>query len=368
MAYYPMENLKTTPLLQEHESLDARLAPFGGWLMPIQYDGILAEHRWCRESAALFDTCHMGQFLFSGEIPATGIEHLFSFRLETIPVGRCRYGFLLNEQGGILDDLTVYRLASDRLMMVVNAGPEKKDFAAIRAGLGGNPLFEDITGRKGKLDLQGPRSREILARLVGREIEDIPFFGFRRLTILGAEAIVSRTGYTGELGYEIYLADDRVVELWRLLLEDGRVKPAGLGARDLLRLEMGYSLYGSDLDETTTPLEAGLERFVDFSREFVGREALVRQQAEGIRRVRAAFRVSSRRAPRHGYEILHHGESVGVVTSGAFSPMLGCGIGMGYVSPDSSEIGTLLEIRHEGILLEATVVDLPFFRGGSLRN
>jgi aminomethyltransferase len=363
-----MEKLKTTPLLGEHERLNARLAPFGGWLMPIQYDGILAEHRWCRESAALFDTCHMGRFHFMGGITATGIERLFSFRLDTIPVGRCRYGFLLNEQGGILDDLTAYRLAADQLMIVVNAGPEEKDFAAIRAGLGGNPYFEDITRGKGKLDLQGPRSREVLAGLVGREIEDIPFFGFRRLTILGSEAIVSRTGYTGDLGYEIYLGDDRVVDLWRLLLEDGRVRPAGLGARDLLRLEMGYSLYGSDLDETTTPLEAGLERFVDFTREFVGREALIRQQAEGVRRVRAAFRVSSRRSPRHGYEIHRQGKVVGSVTSGAFSPMLGCGIGMGYVSPDSSEIGILLEIRHEEISLEATVVELPFYRDGSLRN
>jgi aminomethyltransferase len=283
-------------------------------------------------------------------------------------VGRCRYGFLLKKDGGIIDDLTVYRLASDRLMMVVNAGPEKKDFAAIRAGLGGHPLFKDITGHAGKLDLQGPRSREVLAEIAGREIEEIPFFGFRKLPLLGTEALVSRTGYTGELGYEIYLDGDRVVELWRLLLKDGRVKPAGLGARDLLRLEMGYSLYGSDLDETTTPLEAGLERFVDFTREFVGREALLLQREQGLRRVRAAFRVSSRRAPRHGYEIRCQGTPVGTVASGAYSPMLGCGIGMGYVTPESALPGTPLEIRHEEVSLEASVVELPFYRAGSLRS
>lgn len=363
-----METLKTTSLLHEHERLGARMAPFGGWLMPIQYDGILAEHRRCRESAALFDTCHMGRFLFAGDIAASGIERLFSFRLETIAVGRCRYGFLLNEQGGILDDLTVYRLAADRLMMVVNAGPEKKDFAAIRAGLGGNPLFEDLTGHAGKLDLQGPHSRDVLAELTGDEVKDIPFFGFRRMTIFGAEAIVSRTGYTGELGYEMYLGDDRVVDLWRLLLEDSRVAPAGLGARDLLRLEMGYSLYGSDLDETTTPLEAGLDRFVDLTKDFRGKDALIRQQTEGLSRVRTAFRVSSRRSPRHGYQILCRGETVGTVTSGAFSPMLGCGIGLGYVSPDCSQTGTHLEIRHEEISLEATVVELPFYRDGTLKR
>jgi aminomethyltransferase len=363
-----METLKTTHLMGEHTRLAAKLSPFGGWLMPIQYDSILAEHRWCRESAALFDTCHMGQFLFRGEIAAAGIDRLFSFRLDTIAVGRCRYGFLLNERGGIVDDLTVYRLAANQLMVVVNAGPEEKDFAAIQAALQGGSSFEDRTGHSGKLDLQGPCSREILVQFFGAEIATIPFFGFRQGKILGADAIVSRTGYTGELGYEIYCGNDRLVELWRLLLEDSRVRPAGLGARDLLRLEMGYSLYGNDLDETTTPLEAGLERFVDFSRDFVGREALIRQQSEGLRKVKAAFRVDSRRTPRHGYGIFFHGKQVGTVTSGAFSPMLGCGIGMGYVAPDAAAIGTSLQIGQEGVSLEATVVALPFYREGSLRT
>jgi aminomethyltransferase len=363
-----MDSLKKTPLLGEHEKFSTRLSPFGGWLMPIQYDGILAEHRWCRESAALFDTCHMGQFLFRGEIAASGIEQLFSFRLDTIPVGRCRYGFLLNEWGGILDDLTVYRLAADQLMMVVNAGPEEKDFAAIQDDLQSCTSFSDRTGHSGKLDLQGPLSREVLVQHFGAEVETIPFFGFRQMDILGSEAIVSRTGYTGELGYEIYCIPERIVELWQLLLSDRRVRPAGLGARDLLRLEMGYSLYGSDLDETTTPLEAGLGRFVDFSRDFVGKEALVRQQAEGLKRVKAAFRVDSRRSPRHGYGIFRHGEQVGSVTSGAFSPMLGCGIGMGYVTPAAAALGTSLQIGQEGLSLEATVVELPFYRDGSLRK
>jgi aminomethyltransferase len=310
----------------------------------------------------------MGQFLFQGEIVAAGIERLFSFRLDTISVGRCRYGFLLNEQGGIIDDLTVYRLEANQLMVVVNAGPEEKDFAAIQAGLQSCSNFSDLTGQSGKLDLQGPLSREILVKLFGAEVEEIPFFGFRQMAIFGTDAIISRTGYTGELGYEIYCDNERIVELWQLLLADERVKPAGLGARDLLRLEMGYSLYGSDLAETITPLEAKLERFVDFSRDFVGREALLRQQAEGLRRVKAAFRVASRRSPRHGYGIFRQGEQVGMVTSGAFSPMLGCGIGMGYVTPEAAAIGSSLQVGQEGISLEATVVDLPFYRDGSLRK
>jgi aminomethyltransferase len=363
-----METLKTTPLIDAHRRLGARLAPFGGWLMPIQYESILAEHRWCRESAALFDTCHMGEFVLRGDLESAGMERLFSFRLDTLRTGRCRYGFLLNEEGGIIDDLTVYRTEHDGVMIVVNAGPAESDGATIRARLPGGASLEDRTFSMGKLDIQGPRSREILIGVLGREIADIPFFGFRRMHLLGSEGIVSRTGYTGELGYEIYLESDRVAELWQALLEDDRVKPAGLGARDLLRLEMGYNLYGSDLDESTTPLEADLERFVDFSRDFEGREALLRQRGEGLSRLKVAFRVSSRRSPRHGYGIFSQGKQVGTVTSGAFSPMLGCGIGMGYVTPESALPGASLEIRHEDVSMEATVVELPFYREGSLRE
>ncbi len=362
-----MEELKKTPLVQQHERLGAQMAPFGGWLMPIQYGGILAEHRWCRESAALFDTSHMGELLFSGDCVDSGLESLFTFGVGSIAIGRCRYGFLLNDAGGVVDDLTVYRLSGDEAMIVVNAGPADKDFSVIGGALSGKGMLENATGRTGKLDLQGPRSREVLAELAGPGIGEIPFFGFRNMNVLGEPVLVSRTGYTGELGYELYLGADRLPELWQRLLEDDRVRPAGLGARDLLRLEMGYSLYGNDLNESTTPLEAGLERFVDFSRRFIGREALIAQRAEGPSRVRAAFRVSSRRTPRHGYRIFHQDEPVGEVTSGAFSPMLGCGIGLGFVTPSAAGCGTLLEIRHETVTMEATVVALPFYRGGSLR-
>ncbi len=363
-----MNDLKKTPLFHEHERIGAQMAPFGGWIMPIQYCGILAEHRWCRESVALFDTSHMGELLFRGDAVGSGLESLLSFRISTIAVGRCRYGFLLNDAGGVVDDLTVYRMADDEAMIVVNAGPADKDFSVIRGAVAGRGFLENATGRTGKLDLQGPLSREVLAALFGREVGEIPFFGFRRLNAAGAEVLVSRTGYTGELGYEICLEADRLPTLWQQLLEDDRVRPAGLGARDLLRLELGYSLYGSDLDESTTPLEAGLERFVDFSREFVGREALLAQRDRGLSRIRAAFRVSSRRTPRHGYRIFRRGEPVGEVTSGAFSPMLGCGIGLGYVKPSAAARGTLLAIRHESVVMEAVVMELPFYRGGSLRN
>jgi glycine cleavage system T protein (aminomethyltransferase) len=363
-----MEELKATPLVDEHIRLKALMAPFGGWNMPIQYEGILAEHRWCREQAALFDICHMGEFLYRGDIEAGGLEQVFTFSVKSIPVGRSRYGFLLNEQGGIIDDLIVFRLAENEVMVVTNAATIANDFAVIRSRLGGSASFTDISAATGKLDLQGPLSRQILVEKFGPEIGQIPYFKFIKTKLLGVEAIVSRTGYTGELGYELFLPAEKTEEFWSLLLADERVKPAGLGARDVLRLEVGYSLYGSDIDETTTPLEAGLAAFVNFDKEFVGKEALLAQQQEGISRLKVAFRGNSRRAPRHHYETCFEGETVGSVTSGVYSPMAGCGIGLGYVKADIAAIGAPLTIRHENISLEATICELPFYSGGSLRS
>ena len=362
-----MDELKNTPLISEHSTLKALIAPFGGWNMPIQYEGIIAEHRWCREKAALFDICHMGEFHFRGDIVASGLEDVFTFSVAGIPVGRSRYGFLLNERGGVIDDLIVFRLAENEVMIVTNAATIAKDFTTIDNRLNGGE-FRDISGDTGKLDLQGPLAREILASTFGLEIAALPYFKFIRMHLLDFEAIVSRTGYTGELGYEIFLPAEKAVELWRLLLADERVKPAGLGARDLLRLELGYSLYGSDIDEEITPLEAGLAAFVNFNKEFVGRDALLKQQREGLTRVKAAFRVASRRSPRHNYEICHEGAATGFVTSGAFSPMLGCGIGIGLVKPEAAVTGAPLPIRHENVSMDATVCDLPFYTGGSLRS
>ncbi|HEX2769289.1 MAG TPA: glycine cleavage system aminomethyltransferase GcvT [Geobacteraceae bacterium] len=362
-----MDEMKSTPLLPEHEGLKALIAPFGGWNMPIQYEGIIAEHRWCREKAALFDICHMGEFQFRGELATSGLDEIFTFSVTGIPPGRCRYGFLLNKMGGIIDDLIVFRLGENEVMIVTNAATIDNDFAVIAERLKGGEL-RDVSAVTGKLDLQGPLSRDILVKAFGPEIATIPYFKSTRMRLLGVEAIVSRTGYTGELGYEIFIPGEKVVELWRLLLADERVKPAGLGARDLLRLEMGYSLYGNDIDEETTPLEAGLEAFVNFDKDFVGRRALLRQQREGLHRVKVAFRVASRRSPRHHYEIWHEGSQAGAVTSGAFSPMLGCGIGIGLVRPEAAGIGAPLTIRHGNVSMEATVCDLPFYTGGSLRS
>lgn len=361
------EQAHKTPVNSRHRDLSALMAPFGGWDMPIQYEGIIAEHAWCRQKAALFDICHMGEFIFEGDFVTGGLEEVFTFSVKTIPVGRSRYGFLLNENGGIIDDLIVFRLTEDKVMIVVNAATAGNDFAVISDRLTGG-RFTDISGATGKLDIQGPLSRDVMVTAFGEQMAAIPYFKFITTTILGVEAIVSRTGYTGELGYEIFIPADRVCELWDLLLQDERVKPAGLGARDVLRLEVGYSLYGSDIDEATTPLEAGLGGFVNFDKEFIGRAALLRQKAEGVKRQKIAFQVSSRRSPRHHYEMLAEDQVIGAVTSGVFSPMLGCGIGIGIAGAGAYPAGFRLTIRHERISMDAVVCELPFYGGGSLRS
>jgi aminomethyltransferase len=360
------DQLQATPLCSRHRDLNALMAPFGGWNMPIQYEGIIAEHNWCRTSASLFDICHMGEFIFQGDFESGGLEDVFTFSVKSIPLGRSRYGFLLNQEGGIVDDLIVFRIAADKVMIVVNAATAPKDFAVIKGRLhsGG---FTDITAATGKLDLQGPLSRDVMIELFGAEVATIPYFKFITLKILGVEAIVSRTGYTGELGYEIFIPAEKVCDLWDLFLTDERVKPAGLGARDVLRLEVGYSLYGSDIDEETTPLEAGLEGFVNFDKAFVGKEALLRLKEKGVAREKVAFEVTGRRSPRHHYDICSAGEVVGNVTSGVFSPILGRGIGIGFVRPELTAIGTPLTISHERVSMEAVVCELPFFKDGSVR-
>ncbi len=361
------ETLQSTPLNQYHRALGALMAPFGGWDMPIQYEGIIAEHRWCREQAALFDICHMGEFLFTGDFVAGGLEDLFTFPVTAIPIGRSKYGFLLNEQGGIIDDLIVFRLADDQAMIVVNAATAPHDFSVMQSRLKGGQ-FRDITAETAKLDLQGPRSREVLVDLLGGWVAEIPYFRFVQQSVLGAPAIVSRTGYTGELGYEIFLPAEKVGELWEKLLADDRVKPAGLGARDVLRMEVGYSLYGSDIDSTTTPLEADLAAFVNLNKQFVGKTALLQQNEQPLGRIKIAFRVSSRRTPRHGFCIFDGERKIGEVTSGVFSPMLACGIGLGYVEPGCATLGTSLIIKQDRAVMEATVCNLPFYDQGSLRS
>lgn len=356
---------RTTPLYENHMALKAQMAPFGGFNMPIQYEGILAEHKQCRESAALFDICHMGEFVFQGDAVSSGFSTLPTFPVDRIPVGKCKYGFFLNPMGGVLDDCIIYRMEESEWMVVVNSATISKDFEHIKKSITGGK-FTDISDSTAKLDLQGPESRDVVLELFGDAVLGIPYFGFTRVTWEGIPVIVSRTGYTGELGYELYLSASHVVRLWDRLLTDPRVKPAGLGARDILRLEMGYSLYGSDLSDTINPLEAGLEAFIKWEHDFIGKSELLKLK-DSVKRERVGFRTLSRRSPRPHYRIYADGIDIGEVTSGAFSPILGYGIGMGYVDKNKTSGLKKIVLKHETLEIEAEITALPFYKGGSIR-
>jgi aminomethyltransferase len=362
-----MNNLKTTPLYNEHLKLKAKMTPFAGWNMPIQYDGIIAEHHHTRKAASLFDICHMGEFYVKGNPLETGLDRIFSFSIDNMPVGKCRYGAILNEKGGIKDDLIVYRISRDEWMIVVNSATIDKDAKHIESHLKGAE-FENRSRKLAKLDLQGPLSRDVSAELINPDIKRLQYYTFGFFDILGEKNIISRTGYTGELGYELYISSEKVVGLWNHLLKDKRVKPAGLGARDTLRLEMGYTLYGQDVDEETTPLEANLNRYINLDKDFIGKGTLTRQKKEGVKKLLVAFKSDSRRAPRHNYSIMKNGKEIGKVTSGSFSPSSSCGIGLGYVDIAYAKSGEKILIKSDSIEIEAVIAEKPFYRSSSLRS
>ncbi|MBU1693724.1 MAG: glycine cleavage system aminomethyltransferase GcvT [Verrucomicrobia bacterium] len=360
--------MKQTPLYEAHRQLGARMAPFGGWEMPIQYEGILQEHDNTRRRATVFDTCHMGEFALSGPTAQADLERLLTPSVSTIPAGRCRYGFLLRDDGGVLDDLTCYRLGADRFMLVVNAGTLERDAAWIRAHLSPPTIFTDRSAATAKLDVQGPLSRESMERAFQTALPDLPYFGFAEATLDGAPGLISRTGYTGEWGYELYFPADRAPDFWDKLLGDGAIKPAGLGARDTLRLEMGYPLYGHELTEERTPVGAARGRYVDLTKDFIGGEVVAREIEQGPAQVLAGLRLESRRAARANDPVLHHGRAVGKVTSGSLAPSLGVAVALAYVETPLAEEGTGLEVENHGARLNAVVTALPFYREGTARR
>jgi len=355
-----MEEIKRTSLFEKHKALNAKTIDFGGWDMPVQYEGILKEHEACRNHAAIFDISHMGEFFFEGSIPFSGVNNTVTIDLLKLPVGKCKYGFLLNENGGVIDDLIVYKVAEDRLMFVVNASRIDDDFEAINSQLE-NGTFVNASDETSKIDVQGPKSKELLQELVPFDLDELSFFGFRETKILGSFAIVSRTGYTGELGYELYIDNDVALKIWDSLIEKGAV-PAGLGARDVLRLEMGYSLYGHELDENTTPLEASLGFFVKYDKHFTGKEALLKQKEEGVPRKVIPFTTNSKRAPRNGFEIYQKDVKIGVVTSGTFSPSVSSGIGLGSVDAKLFNKDEPLELNTGRGNIPIFLAKLPFYK------
>ncbi len=358
--------LSFTTLIDQHKKLGAKLAPFGGWLMPIQYSGIIDEHNWTRRNAGLFDICHMGEFHIEADLKKSNLAEIVTVNLNTMKEGSCRYGFMLNERGGIIDDLVVYRISESRWMFVVNAATTNSDEAHMRKYLNSFTRFDNISYSLGKLDIQGPQSVNVLRKLIKRD-PGLKYYTFAYFNLLGEDIIISRTGYTGELGYELYMPNKKIVDLWEMVLKDELVKPIGLGARDTLRLEIGYSLYGQDLDENTTPLEAGLGYFIDWSKEFIGKVALQKEKEKGLSKTMISFTSVSRRSPRHNYRILYKGDDIGYVTSGSFAPSLGIGIGIGYVNREVP-LGDPVELAEGKVVINAIRVNKPFYKNGSIKG
>ncbi len=367
------ESLKRTPLYEEHVALGGKIVPFAGFEMPVQYPtGITAEHMAVREDAGLFDVSHMGEFVVRGPQALDLIQRVTVNDASKMEVGQAQYSAMCLESGGIVDDLIVYRF-DDKYMLVVNASNLDKDLAWIRAhGEGLDVEVEDRSDATALLALQGPAARDILRPMVDIDLDDVRYYRFAEGTVNGVTAVISGTGYTGEDGFELYVRAEDAVGLWRAILSEGAdrgVQPAGLGCRDSLRLEVGYALYGNDLDDEHTPLESGLGWITKVDKgDFVGREAIVRQKEEGVQRRLVGLRLTGKGFPRPSYAVLSDGEPVGVVTSGTVAPSLGYGVAMGYVPTGLAKPDTELEIEIRGRPVEAIVQRPPFYTHGSIRR
>jgi aminomethyltransferase len=355
--------LKRTPLFDVHVAAGAKMVPFGGWEMPVQYTGIIDEHRAVRRAVGLFDISHMGEFEVDGPGALAAVQRLTTNDASTLAIDQVQYSLLCTPGGGIVDDLTLYRLGDEHYMLTVNASTIDKDWAWV-TGHGGGARWRNASAETALLAVQGPRAEALVQRLADRDVTGIRYYHFARGAVAGAPTLISRTGYTGEDGFELYVPADRATALWQALMEAGRpdgIQPIGLGARDTLRLEMKFALYGNDIDETTNPLEAGLGWVVKPAKgDFVGRDAIEAMRARGVPRRLVGFEMQERAVPRHGYRLLAAGADAGVVTSGSFSPSLERSIGIGYVRADLAAVGTGLDVEIRGQGHPARVVKTPF--------
>ncbi|MCC6487199.1 MAG: glycine cleavage system aminomethyltransferase GcvT [Candidatus Hydrogenedentes bacterium] len=354
--------MRQTPLYDEHVSLGGKVVDFHGWALPVQFSGIVMEHLHTRTKAALFDCSHMGEFRIHGQDAVRAYSRLVCSDPERLPVGRGRYGAVLNDEGGIIDDVITIRLAEDEWYAVTNAGPLEKVSPLFRGAHSG---IEDVSDTTAKIDIQGPSAREVLVREIP-EAANLKYFNARPARWKNIDIILSRTGYTGELGYELFVPEACAPALWRALLEHAEVEPAGLGARDTLRTEVGYLLSGQDFDESRTPLEANMESFVAWDTDFTGKEALLEQRSRGGYAVMTAIRTEDRRAPRHDFDVKLNGAVVGCVTSGTYGPSVGHGIGLAYVPQDLATPGHALTAGPKELPIETT--SLPFYTAGTCRK
>ncbi len=357
-------NIKKTALYDVHTALGAKMVEFAGFYMPIQYAGILQEHRRVRTTVGLFDVSHMGEFIVSGPAAESFLQRLTINDVSKLAVNQVQYSAMCHDDGGIVDDLLVYRFA-DHYMMVVNAANIQKDWEWAQSHLLPDVTLEDHSDELSLLALQGPKAEAVLQPLTDLPLADIRYYWMAEGRVADCPAVVSRTGYTGEPGFEICFDKQHSVRIWQAIMEAGKpfeIEPIGLGARDTLRLEMKYCLYGNDIDATTNPLEAGLGWITKLDKgNFIGREALLRAREAGLTRKLIGFEMLDKSLPRHGYALFQGERRIGVVTSGSFSPMLEKGIGMAYVSTDAAAVGTRFEVDVRGRRAPAIVAQTPFY-------
>lgn len=356
---------KRTPLYDEHVKAHARMVPFAGFLMPIQYTGILDEHRAVRTNMGMFDLSHMGEFRISGRNAVAAVDNLMTNDIAGLAEGQVRYTPMCYPDGGIVDDLLVYRFP-DHLMLVVNASNIEKDLQWVREHLEGDADVEDRSDATALIAVQGPRSEALLQELTQADLATMPYYHFTTSTVAGVDAVISRTGYTGEAGFELYVDPPDVPRLWDVLLDGGRpegLKLVGLGARDTLRLEAGFMLYGNDIDQSTTPLEAGLGWTVKLGEhDFIGRDVLETQKHNGVERRMVQVEMLDRAIPRPHFPIWHDGRPVGELTSGTFSPTFSKGIGLGYIDREYARAGTEVGVEVRQQQHPARLVRKPMYK------
>ncbi|WP_435254773.1 glycine cleavage system aminomethyltransferase GcvT [Tenacibaculum sp. A30] len=360
--------MKNTALSHVHEALGAKMVPFAGYNMPVQYEGVTIEHETVRKGVGVFDVSHMGEFFLKGENSLALIQKISSNDASKLTPGKAQYSCMPNNDGGIVDDLIIYMIAENEYMLVVNASNIEKDWNWISQHNDLNVEMENRSEDWSLLAIQGPKAAEAMQSLTSVDLSNIKFYTFEITDFAGIpNVVVSATGYTGSGGFEVYVKNEDVEQLWNKVFEAGKdwgIKPIGLAARDTLRLEMGYCLYGNDIDDTTSPLEAGLGWITKFTKDFVNSEALKAQKEAGVTRKLVAFELTERGVPRHDYEIVDaDGNNIGRVTSGTMSPSLGKGIGLGYVTIENSKIDSDIFIQVRKKQLAAKVVKLPFYKG-----
>lgn len=353
--------MKEIILKDSHIKFGAKFINFAGWYMPVLYTGIIEEHLHTRKAVSVFDVSHMSKFFIEGKSALDDLTRLMTCNISSLKKGQCRYGFFLNHDGKFIDDAIIYKIAKEKFMVVANASTAEKDEKWIRMNISENTIFKNISDDIAKIDLQGPYSQKVLSNFCADPLNELKFYHFIETMFIDTEAIISRTGYTGEDGFEIYVKKEKASFVWDRLLSKEPVKPAGLGARDTLRLEMGYPLYGQDISEDYSPVEANLMRFVDLKKEFIGKKAIEQQLKYKAKNILVGFLIEGKRIARTGYKIMYNKKMIGTITSGTYSPSLKRPIALGYIASEFSKHKNV-EIQQNGLMITGEITSLPFLK------